>query len=79
MARIKLADINAIIAPLSITAEGLKSIGFEPVAKEGSAKLYNAHDVPTMCRTLSKHLLGSAGNAEAAAAKAEAAARKAAA
>jgi len=38
--RIKLGDINAAIAPLSITADGLAQLGFKHVAQERAAKLY---------------------------------------
>lgn len=41
-ARIKLGDINAAIAPLSITADGLAQMGFHPVGTERAAKLYDA-------------------------------------
>lgn len=40
---INLGEINAAIAPLSITAKGLSELGFEPVANEKSAKLYDAN------------------------------------
>ena len=40
--RLKLGDINAAIAPLSITADGLAQLGFHPVATDKSAKLYEA-------------------------------------
>jgi predicted phage-related endonuclease len=48
----KLGEINALIAPLSISADGLASIGFEPVGKEGAAKLYRASDLPAICAAL---------------------------
>lgn len=51
-ARIKLGDINARIAPLSITADGLASLGFQPVGKEGAAKLYAEADMPRICAAL---------------------------
>lgn len=51
-ATLKLGDINARIAPLAITADGLASIGFEPVGKEGAAKLYRASDFPRICAAL---------------------------
>lgn len=42
--RVKLGEINAAIAPLSITAEGLAQIGFRPVGNQGAAKLYESAD-----------------------------------
>lgn len=56
MAKVKLGEINAAIAPLSITAEGLASIGFESVGTERAAKLYRASDLPRICRCLAERL-----------------------
>lgn len=53
-ARIKLGDINAAIAPLSITADGLASLGFKPVASRGAAKLYAASDFHRICSSLAR-------------------------
>jgi len=53
-ARIKLGDINAALAPLSITADGLAAIGFRPVASKGAAKLYAANDFPRMCAAMAQ-------------------------
>lgn len=47
-AKVKLGDIQAAIAPLSITAEGLAQLGFNPVAKKGAGKLYAADDFDAM-------------------------------
>jgi len=55
-ALLKLGDINAAIAPLSITADGLKQFGFEPVATDKSAKLYRARALETMLRHMAHHL-----------------------
>lgn len=49
---IKLGDINARIAPLSITAEGLASLGFEAVGQQRAAKLYAERDFPLICTAL---------------------------
>lgn len=51
-ARVKLGDINAAIAPLSITADGLATLGIRPVATERSSKLYAAADVPRILSAL---------------------------
>lgn len=53
---IKLGDINAAIAPMSITAEGLASIGFASCGQERAAKLYRADDLPRMLIVLSVRL-----------------------
>lgn len=51
-ARVKLGDINAWIAPLSISADGLASLGFKPVGHDRAAKLYAASEVPRICEAL---------------------------
>lgn len=43
-AQICLRDINAAIAPLSITADGLAHFGFQPITRQRAAKLYAAAD-----------------------------------
>ena len=55
-ATVRLGEIVAAIAPLSVTAEGLSSLGFDPVGHEKAAKLYRASDVPAICRALSERL-----------------------
>lgn len=51
-ARIKLGQINDRIAPLSISADGLAELGFEPVAVERSSKLYREADFPRICAAI---------------------------
>ncbi|MGC8703749.1 MAG: YqaJ viral recombinase family protein [Thiomonas sp.] len=48
---VKLGDINAAIAPLSITADGLEKLGFI-AGKSGTAKVYRASDFPLIVRRL---------------------------
>lgn len=50
--KIKLGDINARIAPLSISADGLAMLGFKPVNATGAAKLYDEAQFPAMCRAM---------------------------
>jgi putative phage-type endonuclease len=64
--RIKLGDINARIAPLTITADGLAQLGFQPVGTERSAKLYNLADLPIMCEHMRRCLASAASMKEAA-------------
>lgn len=52
-AKIKLGDINASIAPLSITAAGLATLGFTPVGSNGAAKLYAESDLPAIYAAMS--------------------------
>lgn len=51
-AKMKLGDINAAIAPLAITADGLAQLGFQSVGNDRAAKLYLADDFPRICTTL---------------------------
>lgn len=57
-ARLKLGDINALIYPLSISADGLAHFGFEPVAQVKAAKFYRATDLPKILARLQRHLSG---------------------
>jgi hypothetical protein len=59
---VKLGDINGLIAPLSITADGLALLGFKSVGTERAAKLYAAADVAPICRRLSERLAEAANN-----------------
>lgn len=51
-AKIKLGDINARIAPLSVTADGLAQLGFQPIGTERAAKLYAEAQFPAICTAL---------------------------
>lgn len=53
-ARIKLGDMNAYLAPLTISADGLALLGFHPAQSKGAAKLYAASDFPRICAALAK-------------------------
>lgn len=55
-AKIKLGDINARLAPITITADGLAKIGIQPAAKQGGATLYRESDFPQICHSLAKVL-----------------------
>jgi ferritin-like protein len=50
--KIKLGEINARIAPLSISADGLAQLGFKPINATGAAKLYDQSQFPAMCEAL---------------------------
>lgn len=56
--RIKLGEIQARIAPLSITAAGLAQLGFAHVGAEGTSKLYRACDFAAICAAMENHLRG---------------------
>lgn len=53
---LKLGQINERIAPLAISADGLRALGFEPAATEKSAKLYHERDFRSMCAALRRHI-----------------------
>lgn len=53
-AAIKIGDINARIAPLSISADGLAQLGIAPVATDKAAKLYRESDFARICDALIK-------------------------
>lgn len=55
-ALIKLGDINARIAPLSITADGLAQLGFVHIATDKSAKLYRQSDFGAICKAMVSHI-----------------------
>ena len=59
-ARIKLGDINARIAPLAITADGLAQLGFQSVGNERAAKLYAESEFPRICDALIERLMSAA-------------------
>lgn len=53
---LRLGEIQARLAPLSITAEGLAQLGF-PAHVERGLKLYWPGDFPAICRAISDHAL----------------------
>jgi hypothetical protein len=63
---VKLGDINARISPLSITADGLASLGFKPVGTDRAAKLYAESDLLSIYRALYRVIQTAAVPAQAA-------------
>ena len=53
---LRLGQINERIAPLAISADGLRALGFEPAATDKSAKLYHERDFRSMCAALRRHV-----------------------
>lgn len=51
---IKLGEINARLAPIAVTADGLAQLGFTPAGTERAAKLYMESDFPKICDALIK-------------------------
>ena len=54
--RLKLGDINARLAPISLTADGLAGLGFKHIAVDKAAKLYREADFPLICARLIEHI-----------------------
>lgn len=57
---IKLGDINARLAPISVSADGLAQLGIKSVGKDRSAVLYAESDWARVCQALISHI----GNAQ---------------
>lgn len=55
-ATIRLGQINERLAPIQLTAEGLATLGFTPVATEKAAKLFRESDLPRIRAKLIAHL-----------------------
>lgn len=53
--RIKLGDIGSRLG-FTLTADFLRSLGFEPVDRDRSAMLYRASDFPRICAALVAHI-----------------------
>lgn len=55
--RIPLGEINARIAPVSITVAGLSDLGYEPVAVVKAERMYRSSDFKAICAAISAHVL----------------------
>lgn len=55
-ATMKLGELNELLAPITLTADGLAELGFKPVGIERTAKLYNVSDVTAICSALIQRL-----------------------
>jgi putative phage-type endonuclease len=61
-ATIRLGQINAMLAPIALTAEGLATLGFSPVATDKAAKLYRSRDFEPICAAVIKHVMDVVAN-----------------
>ena len=61
---LKLGEINQRLAPLSVTAEGLRQLGFEPTGKDRRAVLYHACQWPAMCAAIVCHVQAASGRTD---------------
>ncbi|MFJ3048560.1 YqaJ viral recombinase family protein [Herbaspirillum chlorophenolicum] len=57
---LRLGQICERIAPLSITADGLAALGFEPAKTEKAAKFYHEADFSAMCQAIANHVIAAA-------------------
>ena len=48
--------MNARLAPIHVTADGLRSIGIEPAGREKNAVLYRESQFAEICQVLVLHL-----------------------
>lgn len=55
---IRLGEINARLAPIAITTDGLARLGFSNVTTDKTAKLYMQTDFPRICTALINHIQG---------------------
>jgi predicted phage-related endonuclease len=61
-ATIHLGQINELLAPIRLSADGLASLGFHPCGKERSAVLYREADFQRICAKLMDHIEAVAAN-----------------
>lgn len=57
-ATLRLGQINERLAPISLSADGLASLGLTHAATGKAAKLYHERDFPLICNTLIRHIQG---------------------
>lgn len=51
-----LGEVNALLSPIALTADGLVKLGFVHAATDKSAKLYHARDLTHICAALVNHI-----------------------
>lgn len=55
-ATLKLGQINERLSPITLSADGLATLGFPHIATDKSAKLYREQDFPRICAALVRHI-----------------------
>lgn len=58
--RLTLGQINERLSPVSITVDGLASLGFEPVERIKASRLYRECDLPAICKAIASHIMKAA-------------------
>ncbi|KRC36269.1 hypothetical protein [Acidovorax sp. Root219] len=54
-ASLTIGQINERLAHISVTAEGLRGLGFQPAGRRGSAMLYHEEDFSAICAAIARH------------------------
>lgn len=54
---LKLGDVNARLAPIHVTADGLRSIGIEPAGREKNATLYRESQFAGLCDAIARRAM----------------------
>ena len=57
-----LGKLNSLLAPVQITADGLRLLGFEPVGRDRAAVLYDASAFTRICTAIVAHLTQAAAS-----------------
>lgn len=57
---LNLGEINARLAPISVSASGLADLGIDPVGRERRAVLYSEAQFPRICRAIAQHAMNAA-------------------
>ena len=55
-ATLKLGDVNARLAPIHVSADGLRDLGIEPAGRDKRAVLYRESQFAEICQVLVLHL-----------------------
>lgn len=58
---LRLGQINERLAPITLTADGLASLGFPHAATDKAARLYHEEVFPRICEALIRHLQAAVG------------------
>lgn len=53
---LRLGQINELLHPISISADGLAELGFHPVATERASKLYRESEMAAICHRIELHV-----------------------
>ena len=61
-ATMTLGKLNSLLAPVQITADGLRLLGFEPVGRDRAAVLYDASAFTRICTAIVAHLTQAAAS-----------------